>query len=139
MLGADDLQEFGYPAVAEEVAHLRSILCRRGFQDDRRLVAVVREQDEDLGEAEVTCGVYMEQVVKVNGRPCFKKLAQTSGSEKVTSSELYIYWSKLQAKWKMGALNDRKAPYAYLASDLDTPVLALELWQVVAGGMPASM
>mmetsp|Transcript_9307 Transcript_9307/g.20712 ORF Transcript_9307/g.20712 Transcript_9307/m.20712 type:complete len:383 (+) Transcript_9307:58-1206(+) len=107
--------------LTREAEEISKLLVERGFPKTTEMVAAFgRSSGSKM--VEMLSGVYYELPVGLHGRPTYQKIHQDpQRPTTLICRPLYIFWCEPMARWKIGALDNGLAGYAYCAEDRPRP------------------
>jgi len=105
--------------LCKAAAAIQDLLVERGFKDTAELLAL-QGCPSTLTQVKPLGGIYHERPENFNGKPYFQQVWRHSRGG-LACSCVYIFWSEMRSRWKIGPLDDDSAPWAYLPGDRDRP------------------
>lgn len=119
--GANEKMEGLEVDLKREAEGISRMLQAAGFKASTELLAV-QGSPTNLPHVESLRGIFHARPGTFNGKAYFQQTMKHKCGD-LACRGLYIYWSNLHNRWKIGPLDeeDRKAPYAYLPGNRDRP------------------
>jgi len=116
-------------AALTSAAEVHGLLVARGFREGTELLCVRGVAPGHRLAGALEGALFYELPEKFLGRPCYQKIAR-SGAGALCCGGLYICWSDVAKRWKLGSLCETKAGIAYSEDDQPTPTSVSQEWQI---------
>jgi len=115
---------------------VHSLLLKRRFPEETELVAVLHRSSGGSGTSAPRlvghlCGLYYCMPEAFAGRPCYQSVLKAPGQTGLACKGLYIFWSAGASCWKLGALTDSKAGFAFSSDDQPRPMDVKQPWLIL--------
>lgn len=131
--GAPDAKEF-----AKAGLDIYGLLLKRGFPKETEVLALLgRDAAASHWLSKQLCGIYYQMADAFHDRPCYQKVSKSPelASSSMFCQPMYIFWSAENSSWKVGALKDSKAGWAFSDEDKARPGEVSGPWMLLREGV----